>query len=87
MREMHRTGVTSRSRILAIKERIIGEFHAFRMKVVPDDANLSTTPLLITRAANRANELHSKVIISHMPVYTHSIQERWSKANVTLWII
>lgn len=53
-------------RILAIKQRIVGEFHAFRVKFMSDDADLNTAPLLTTGTANRTNELQRKIIVSHM---------------------
>jgi hypothetical protein len=52
--------------ILAIKQRIIGKFHAFRMKFISDDADLDTAPLLTASAANRTDELQGEVVINHM---------------------
>ena len=50
----------------AIKHRIIGEFHAFRVRLIPEDALLNMTLLLAGRATNGAHELQRKVLLTHM---------------------
>lgn len=50
----------------AIKHRMIGEFHAFRVRLIPEDALLNMTLLLTGRAANGAHELQRKVLLNHM---------------------
>jgi hypothetical protein len=52
----------------AIKQCIIGEYHAFRVRLRPENSLLNMTPLLTGCAANRAQELQSKVILIHLEV-------------------
>ena len=42
--------------VKAIKQRIIGELHAFPVRLIPEAANLNMTPFLTGCAAHRANE-------------------------------
>jgi len=50
----------------AIKQRIISEFPAFRMRFGTSDANLNMAPLLSDCAANRAFKLQRRVSFVHL---------------------
>jgi hypothetical protein len=48
------------------KHRIIGEFHAFRVRLIPEDALLNMTLLSKRCTANGAHDLQGKIILNHI---------------------